>query len=130
MLQRILWSWLGKCCIIQDACEPHHAANVTAVVFWKGHSSFESYADKNLNSYIDSYKTLPQSEYKNALSLSKENIIYSAAKNAKGYISMVDNIADKSKWDAAAYATTRNAVRYSVQLLYKLSVEAGIPLVK
>ncbi len=115
---------------IQDACEPHHAANVTAVVFWKGHSSFESYADKNLNSYIDSYTTLLQSEYKNALSLSKENIIYSAAKNAKGYISMVDNIADKSKWDAAAYATTRNAVRYSVQLLYKLSVEAGIPLVK
>lgn len=115
---------------IQDACEPHHAANVTGAVFWKGHSSFESYADQNLNKYIDSYTTLSKYEYTRVLSQSKENVIYSAARDAKRHISMVDNIADKSKWDAAANATTRNAVRYSALLLYKLSVEAGIPLVK
>lgn len=115
---------------IQDACEPHHASNVTAVEFWKGHSSFESFADQNLNQYIDSYTTLSSYKYTNVLSRPKENLIYNAAKDAKGYISFVNNITDKSNWNMVANATTRNAVQYSALLLYKLSIEAGIPLVK
>lgn len=115
---------------IQDACEPHHAANVTAALVWQGHSAFEKYADENLNKYIDSYKTLPRNQYSSVASTSKEGLLNTAAKEAKRYISMVNNTLDKTYWDTTAYNTTRNAVRYSTLLLYKLSVEAGIPLVK
>ena len=115
---------------MQDACEPHHAANITAVLVWQGHGSFEKYADQNINQYIDDFTTLPSNKYQEVLSKSKEALIFTAAKEAKFYIYMVNNTLDKSNWENVAYSTTRKAVQYSTLLLYKLSVESGIALVK
>ncbi len=115
---------------MQDACEPHHAANVTAVIVWQGHSAFEKYADERLNQYIDPLQSLYANRYTWAAGATKETMIYSAAKQAKLYISLVNNTRDKSEWDYVAFQTTRNAVENSTLLLYRLSLEAGIPLVK
>ena len=115
---------------LQDACEPHHAGNVTAVEFWKGHSAFETYADENLNLYIDSLQTIPSGSYLTSRQTTKENMIYVSAKEAKMLLPLVNNIEDKSQWNKVANETTRNAVVQSALMLYRFSIEAGIPLVR
>lgn len=116
---------------IQDASEPHHAANVVAGPGNNSHGEFEDFADANLNSYIDGFTTISSNSYAQALTHPDVGtLVYSTAKAAKSHIFSVDNVNNKSQWAYVAGVTTRNAVQYSALALYKLSVEAGIPLTK
>lgn len=115
---------------VQDASEPHHAANITGGIKGNVHGKFEDYADQHLNSYIDNLTSLGNTSYANALNLSVGGIVKETAKIAKGYAPSVSDVNNQSQWDSVAGATTRNAVRYSAMLIYKLSVEANIPLTK
>ena len=113
---------------VQDACVPHHAANITGLNL--AHPQFESFADDNLNSYIDSLTTINESVYNDRLDKSIGTIVHDSATVAKGFSSLVDNIFDKTHWGTVAMNTTRLAVIQSATVLYKLSIDAGIPLTK
>lgn len=115
---------------IQDASEPHHAANIIANPFNNAHGQFESFADENLNSYIDSFTTINASEYIKAYSSTPGSLLKETAKKAKNLSSKVNKVSDKSQWSFVANITTRNAVQYSAMLLYKLSIDLSIPLAK
>ena len=116
---------------VQDASEPHHAANVTAGIINNSHGQFENFADTNLNSYIDGFTTIYSNYYSNALTYPDVGtIVYSTAKKAKDYITSVDNVNNKSQWSYVANITTRNAVESSALALYKLSHDADISLTK
>ena len=122
---------------IQDVCEPHHAANY-AIPMHMSHYNFESYVnedikignktDKRISLYIDSFTTVSNNEYTWACGMRADVLLHNAAVEAKKYIGTVDNSLNKSQWNDTASITTRNAVRYTALLLYKLSIAANIPL--
>ena len=112
----------------QDICVPHHADNVTFLN--PSHNAFESYADENLNSYIDSLTTLNSSLYISNVDKDMDDIIHEAAVKANGDISLVNNTLNRSHWNEVANRTTREAVTISAIILYKLSVKGNIPLTK
>jgi phospholipase C len=113
---------------VQDACEPHHAANITALENGGVHTEFEEFADANLDSYIDQLTTVSNYSYQQSLSNSIGIIVHNAAVTAKGFSGYVDDINDQSRWGSVAGSTTRNAVRETAIVLYKLSIELSIPL--
>lgn len=113
---------------VQDACEPHHAANITVAEKVGVHYFFEDFADENLNSYIDSLTTISNSVYNDRLNKSVGTIIYESATVAKGYSDLVDNVLNRTHWSTVAMNTTQLAVIQSATILYKLSIEAGLPL--
>ena len=115
---------------IQDANEPHHAANITALEKKNVHSKFEEYADQHLNECIDSLTSLGSAQYTAALSKTPGELVYVGAKVAKGLSANVLDVNNQSLWLNTARTSSRNAVQYSAVLLYKLSIEAGIPLTK
>lgn len=114
---------------IQDACEPHHAANYY-VPKYMSHKYFEEFADKNLNTYIDSLTTLADSVYNIRLNKDIGTIVYESAVIGKGYSDLVDSIFSKKHWGTVALNTTRLAVIQTATVLYKLSIEMNIPLTK
>lgn len=114
---------------IQDACEPHHAANYY-VPKYMSHKYFEEFADENLNTYIDSVTTISNSVYNDRLNKSVGTIVEDSATIGKSYIDLVDNTLNKTHWGTVAKNTTRLAVIQSAAVLYKLSIEANIPLKK
>ncbi len=115
---------------IQDACEPHHAANIISTGSLSAHGQFEKFADENLNSYIDSLTTLADSVYSARLSKDIGTIVNDSAEVGKDYSGVVKNIFNKTHWGTVALNTTRLAVIQSATVLYKLSIEANIPLTK
>lgn len=114
---------------IQDACEPHHAANYY-VPKYMSHKYFEEFADENLNTYIDSMTTLADSVYEVRLNKDIGTIVYESAVVGKGYSDLVDSIFSKTHWGTVALNTTRLAVIQTATVLYKLSIEMNIPLTK
>ena len=115
---------------IQDACEPHHASNITALEEGS-HTSFENFVDERINTYIDSYTTISSSTYNSKSSMTVSQLVHEAALLAKGDIMyIIDHDADEEDWDYAGYRTARNAVLYSAIVLYKLSMELDISLTK
>lgn len=122
---------------IQDVCEPHHAANY-AIPVHMSHYFFESYVNediilnnetnKRISLYIDSFTTVMNSDYTWACGMRADMLLHNAAVEAKEYIGTVDNSLNKSQWNNTAYTTTRNAVKYTALLLYKLSIASNIPL--
>lgn len=67
---------------VSDLNEPHHASNLTAVN--SNHSAFEKYVDKNRKSYTIAGNSFGSSVYTTALNTSTGDLMYSAAKYAKG----------------------------------------------
>lgn len=121
---------------IQDVCEPHHAANY-AIPVHMSHYYFESYVnddmangDKRISLYIDNFTTISSSDYTWACGMRADILLHNAAVEGKKYIDTVNNSLDKSKWNNTASITTKNAVKYTSLLLYKLSVAANMPLYK
>lgn len=115
---------------IQDACEPHHAANIVSTGPLSSHSQFEKFADENLNTYIDSMTTLADSVYEVRLNKDIGTIVHESAVVGKGYSDLVDSIFSKTHWGTVALNTTRLAVIQTATILYKLSIEMNIPLTK
>lgn len=113
---------------IQDASEPHHAANITGINI--AHSSFEKYAHDNIDCYIDDITTISNSRYQSAMFSSPSQLVYETAIEAHTCSDMVKNYFNKSKWPDAAEICLKNAVEYSALLLYNLGYFSGIPLYK
>lgn len=115
---------------IQDANEPHHAANITALEKKNVHSKFEEYADQHLNECIDSLTSLSSSQYTVALYKTPGELVHDGAKAAKGQVAAVLDVEHQNLWLNTARNCSRNAVQFSAILLYKLSKDANIPLTK
>ncbi len=115
---------------IQDANEPHHAANITALEKKNVHSKFEEYADQHLNECIDSLTSLNSAQYTGALNKTPGDLVHDGATAAKGLVGKVLDVDHQNFWLDTARICSRNAVQASAVLLYKLSVDAGIPLTK
>lgn len=124
--------WESMGCLlhyIQDACEPHHAANYY-VPKYMSHKYFEEFVDENLNEYIDPIKTATNSTYTNSLNKDIGRIVHDAAVISKSYSSLVKSSTDRTYWNMVAQNTTRLAVIQTAAVLYKLSIDANIPLNK
>lgn len=115
---------------IQDASEPHHASNIVVPANNNAHGKFEKFADEHINDYIDSLKSLSTYEYNTALNSSPSTLVIQTAKEAKSRVLDVNDGNNQTYWGNVAYATTRNAVKYSTMILYSLSIDAGISLIK
>lgn len=118
---------------LQDAGEPHHAANYTNVTHLS-HHEFESFVHDNINKYTDTCITAigHRRGYTYSDSRNKDvdyfvQGISTLAYNDRG---RVDSIFNQSEWDATANVTITRAVNFSAVLIYKLYYEAGIQLYK
>ena len=108
---------------LQDANEPHHAANITGLNI--AHGAFENFAYQNFDTYA---KKISSADYQSALSNSSDKIVHQYAIIAYHYKDAVSNYFDQSAWGGVADICTRNAIKSTAELLYKLSVDASIPL--
>lgn len=113
---------LGRCLhYVQDANVPHHAANVISYGSLSPHSQFEKYAEENMESFLASYKTVPDAKYTAAEENTVAAMTRKAAKLSKAKIDTVNSTSDKSQWDSTAKYCLKNSVRYSAMVMYRFS---------
>lgn len=106
---------------VSDLNEPHHASNLTAVN--SNHSAFEKYVDKNRTSYMISGNSFSSQIYNDAVSLSVGDLMFSAAKHAKGLVDMAQN---ESTYSNAGNQSVQYAIRTVTQYIYKFGKEVRI----
>ena len=122
------YEYIGRCLhYIQDANEPHHAANVTSAGPLSSHWQFEHYAFENMQTYIGSYNTISNSYYTTANNFSVYTLSHDAAVLANAKIENVNSILDKTQWGNTARECLQNAARYSAMVLYKFSRANSVP---
>ena len=120
--EQLAMSNLGKGThYVSDLNEPHHASNLTAVN--SNHSAFEKYVDTNRKSYTIAGNTFSSSVYTAALNTSTGNLMYSAAKYAKGLAASAQN---ESTYGSAGRQSVQHAIQTVTQYLYKFGKEVGI----
>lgn len=110
---------------VSDLNEPHHASNLTAVN--SNHSAFEKYVDKNRKSYTIAGNSFNSSVYTTALNTSTGDLMYSAAKHAKG---LAANAQNESTYDSAGRRSVQHAIQTVTQYMYKFGKEVGIGNIK
>lgn len=106
---------------VSDLNEPHHASNLTAVN--SNHSAFEKYVDKNRKSYTIAGNSFGSSVYTTALNTSTGDLMYSAAKYAKGLAAEAQK---ESSYDSAGRKSVQHAIQTVTQYMYKFGKEVGI----
>lgn len=108
---------------VQDAGEPHHAANITALN--AAHNSFETFVDNHIDDYINlisnSSKFPANYTYASAHNNSIDYFIKGTSKIAYEYRNQVNNALNRSQWDAVARKTIPNSIAFSAILLYKFA---------
>lgn len=118
---------------IQDASEPHHAANIVNLPLIKpAHGDFEEYVDDRIDTYVALRSTAHGFNSNYSYAIARRNsvgyFVQGAATMAYAYRNSVNKASDTSQWDSVARATVPNAVAFSAILLYKFFYAAGIPL--
>lgn len=111
---------------IQDACVPHHAANITSLQYNGAHSVFENYVNGYMENLLENPHSFPYQKYLDMHEKSVEQLIYEPAKVAKSLINTVIDVNDKSQWNSTMRTTVFNAIDYTAFVLYKLGVDSGI----
>ena len=106
---------------VSDLNEPHHASNLTAIN--SNHSAFEKYVDKNRKSYTIAGSSFGSSVYTTALNTSTGDLMYSAAKYAKGLVAEAQK---ESSYDSAGRKSVQHAIQTVTQYMYKFGKEVGI----
>lgn len=109
--------------VMQDSIvvEENHASNLTAVN--SNHSAFEKYVDKNRKSYTIAGNSFGSSVYTTALNTSTGDLMYSAAKYAKGLAAEAQK---ESSYDSAGRKSVQHAIQTVTQYMYKFGKEVGI----
>lgn len=106
---------------VSDLNEPHHASNLTAIN--SNHTAFESYVDENRQSYKIDNNTFESSVYDSAVNANVGDMMYSAAKYAKGLASAAQN---ESTYASAGEMSVEHAIQTVTQYIYKFGKEVGI----
>lgn len=104
-----------------DLNQPHHASNKVAVL--SKHTQFESYIDEHRKEYKISGNTLSDSVYQAGVDTSVGELMYNAAKEAKG---MIDLAEDEDTFAQAGEACVQNAITTTAQYIFKFGCEVGI----
>lgn len=122
---------------LQDAGQPHHAANITVANI--SHKLFEDQIDANIDTYINlitsvnnhnfHYSTA-QYTYSSAAANSVDYLVKSTSIIAYGYRTEVNNALNKSKWDFVARITVPNSIAFSALLMYKFAGASGWGCIK
>uniref|UniRef100_UPI003FED5464 hypothetical protein n=1 Tax=Candidatus Fimivicinus sp. TaxID=3056640 RepID=UPI003FED5464 len=117
---------------LQDAGQPHHAANITVANL--SHKLFEDQIDANIDTYINlitsvnnhnfHYSTARYT-YSSAAANSVDYLVKSTSIIAYGYRTEVNNALNKSKWDFVARITVPNSIAFSALLMYKFAGASG-----
>lgn len=117
---------------LQDAGQPHHAANITVANI--SHKLFEDQIDANIDTYINlitsvnnhnfHYSTAGYT-YSSAAANSVDYLVKSTSIIAYGYRTEVNNALNKSKWDFVARITVPNSIAFSALLMYKFAGASG-----
>lgn len=115
---------------LQDACEPHHAANVTAVEHNGVHKVFEEYVNGYMDNFVENNRSFTYQKYLDMHTKSLEQLIYEPAKVGKSLINTVLDVNNKSQWNATMCTTVFNAIDYTSFVLFKMGVDSGelVPL--
>ena len=118
---------------LQDAGEPHHAANITVANI--AHDRFETFVDGNIKTYTNlitsvnkhnfHYSTASYT-YSSAVANSVDYLVKSISLIAYGYKGQVNNALNNSQWDYVARITVPNSVAFSSLLMYKFAIDSGV----
>lgn len=119
---------------LQDAGEPHHAANITALNVT--HGQFEKYVDKRIDTYINLISTAKGHNFHSSANLTYANaalrspgyLVEQTALIAYNYRNMVNNVLNNSDWDTVARITVPNSIAFSAFLLYRFAYASGLSL--
>jgi phospholipase C len=123
------YEYIGRCLhYIQDANEPHHAANKVSTGV-NAHAKFEAYAQENMETFLENYTSISSSCYTYALANDIGTILKAGALSAYALIDNCNSASNKSGWSSCAETTLKNAAKYSAEVLYKFSRYAGVPFV-
>lgn len=106
---------------VSDLNEPHHASNLTAIN--SNHSTFESYVDENRQLYNIDDNTFPSNIYNSAENTNVGELLYSAAKHAKGLATAAQN---ESTYASAGEQSVKYAIQTVTQYMYKFGKEVGM----
>lgn len=118
---------------IQDVCQPHHAANITAGQNNSAHEEFESYVNQGIEKYTDGiesadmcgFEFYEKYNYLTVVDDSIKNLVDGAAMISFIYSDYVNDGLDKSRWNSAAYVTVKNSVVFSSLLMHRFSVKSN-----
>ena len=134
----VMYSELGRALhYIQDAGEPHHAANIVNILLIKtAHGDFETFVDNDIDSYVKlissvngyRFSTSSNPSYASVTSHSVDFLVQQTASIAYTFRSQVNNALNKTYWDYAASKTVPNAVGFSALLIYKFAYASGMAL--
>lgn len=120
------YEYLGRCLhYVQDACEPHHAANIVSYGKLSPHKQFEDYAFNNSKDYLENYTSIPATKYYVALNWDISTITHNGALVAYEMKDLVNNTSDKSEWGKCAKKGLECATECSAMVLYKFGTETG-----
>ncbi len=122
---------LGNCLhFIQDAGEPHHAANKTAVDIFSNHSQFEKESALWLYDGTFIYDLEADFEYdpnfyNSFLNRTVGESVHEIAVSAKSMIDAAESSTEGAR-KIAAYLTAGNAMQYTAGILYKFARDVGM----
>lgn len=110
---------------LQDVCEPHHAANMTAIDHLS-HPMFEEYVDNNFEMVLDSiiFEPLGADFYRDAFNTSVGNYVHNSAASIKPYSALVNDIGNASAWKFTAAVCVAYTTYRSAGLLYKFAKQS------
>lgn len=119
---------------LQDAGEPHHAANITALNVT--HGQFEKYVDNRIDIYTNlissakghNFHSSANLTYANAALRSPGYLVEQTALVAYNYRNQINNVLNNSSWDSVARITVPNSIAFSAFLLYRFAYASGLPL--
>lgn len=119
---------------LQDAGQPHHAANITVINV--AHGQFESYVDERIDIYTNLISSAKNHSFHSSADLTYAKaglhgvgfLVEQTASVAYTYRSNVNNALNKSQWDSVARVTVTNSIAFSAFLLYKFAYAGGIGL--
>lgn len=122
------FEYLGRCLhYVQDANEPHHAANdIASIGLLTPHGAFEAYAFDNMDTFLSNYNSIANSYYTTATSTSVTILTHNAAVEAKSHFEDVRSAIFRTNWPDAADACLKNAARYSAMIMYRFAVKSNI----
>jgi phospholipase C len=119
---------LGRCLhYVQDASEPHHAANNRHILDGLSHGRFEDFAYSNQETYLGSYTSISNSCYTIATNSDISTLVDNTATFAKQYINTVNNTDNQTQWSGTAEICLKNAAKYSAMVMYRFSRESAVP---
>jgi len=122
------YEYLGRCLhYIQDASEPHHAANSVSTSL-NSHAFFEKYAAENAEAFLDGYDSISDGNgYTLAIDSTVAKLTHRVATFAKGKIDTCDSIFNRGTWRSTATLCLKKAAKFSAMIMYRFGQSEYVP---